>query len=1068
VIRSHIVSRPSLVVGALVAVGWGLGVTTTPAVAMEGLSEQAARDTVADTIRTGEDTVRQQVLDRLRQGARSAARDVDADTLLPPDTVSPLDTARVDGHRPTVVVTRENDARRPRPATELPPDADSIMRALARLPGYSVAAYQGTRADFEAAERRLVLTGTPEERARFSGQGNRVEADSSITYDDRTRRVRTTGPSLFTPEQGDPVESRALIYDVDASRGTAREARTTYTEAATWYVQGNLDSVEQGRLFGSGARFTSCDHDPPHSHFHASELKVVANQVLVARGVRMYVEDVPVMWLPFIAQNLGSGRASGLLTPAFSMNDVVRTSSGSNRRLSNIGYYWAMSDYSDMTVAMDWFSNNYTALTAGVRYRWRQQFLDGNVNLKRYWRDTGRRELALDTRHNWDISERTRANVSARYITSSDFVAENSFDPRELTQTIDSNAGLSHRFNWGSLSMTANRRQHLSDDRIDMTLPNASLSLNTITLFPAPPTRASWYNNLSLSGSARFNRDVFQRATQPDTAFVISRADETRTRASMSSSLGLGDFSLSGSVDLSESVFQDVPVGLLGQTWSPGSASLVRSMGGFSTGDGLPPAMDPMLQGDLLDDPFLRDDFAQASVTWQTGLSYRLNLIGSTTFTPNVSVSGELQRSDTIPEALSFVSGPQRVSAGARLQTDLYGFYPGFGRFDGIRHKVSPSVTFQFAPEVTPTELQRRVFGARGAQPRKVLTFGFNQTWEARIDEEEVEEPAPEEAEELVEEDPEALLPLPGTADEAEFDPEDEEEVLPPARRTRDDGPRRAPRSQVMTLLALQTTSVTYDLVEADSTGEFLRGFQTTRIQNTVRSDFLRGLSFSFEHDLFEDVQPGTEPGVNGPTRRFAPHLSRLNLGFQVDHRSGAVRALGRLLGVGAPDAVDDEPEPEEDPDEEELTPRPDGFDPNRIVPGGTRRNGAERRGAGWSARFQYALQRPRDVAPTAGRFGGRNQMLQWNLSFAPSQNWDATWQTSYDLELNRFNDHMVQLRRDLHEWEATFGFRQAANGNWSFQFEVALRANRDLSFDYEQRNLEGGRGTGAGLPPTF
>ena len=33
-----------------------------------------------------------------------------------------------------------------------------------------------------------------------------------------------------------------------------------------------------------------------------------------------------------------------------------------------------------------------------------------------------------------------------------------------------------------------------------------------------------------------------------------------------------------------------------------------------------------------------------------------------------------------------------------------------------------------------------------------------------------------------------------------------------------------------------------------------------------------------------------------------------------------------------------------------------------------------------------------------------------------------------------------------------TFSFRQTPSGNWSFVFEVALRDNRDLHFDYEQR----------------
>ncbi len=1026
----------------------------------------------ADTV-TAADSARLRVLERLRERNRPTPDAATLDSLMQADTVDQAVPPR------TVVQTRGEE--RARPATQLPEGADSIMRALAQLPGYSVAAYQGREAEFEARDRRLILFGTPEDQAWFSGQGNRVAADSSITYDDATGRVRTTGLTLFTPQEGDPVESRTLIYDVRASRGTAAGARTTYSEGATWFVEGDLDSVEQGRLFGSSTRFTSCDHDPPHSYFEASDLKVVANQVLVARGVRMYVEDVPVMWLPFMAQNLGSGRASGILTPAFSMNDVVRTSSGYNRRISNIGYYWAMSDYSDMTMAVDWFSNNYMALTGALRYRWRAQFLTGNVDLRRYWRETGQREFGVNTRHNWEISERTRANASARFMTSSDFVREQSFDPRELTQTINSEAGFSHRFDWGNLSVSANRRQHLTDDRVDMNLPNVSLNINTMTLFAAPPQAASWYNNLNLGGRARFNRDVFQRAAQPDTAFQISRADELRTRAEASASASLGDLSLGTSVQYNETVFQDVPGGLFGD---PGF-EVVNRMGGFTTGDGLPPALDPFLQTDLLQDPLALQDFGQANINWSANLGYRVNLIGQTTFTPGVSISGEMLRADTFSVANEFVAGPRRVSATARLQTELYGFYPGFRDFTAIRHKLTPSVNVQYSPQVRPTDLQRQVFGARTARPRKIVTLGMNQTWEARLDDDAEERPGerdedPTAAEGVADPDPgvdpgdpgdpdvdPAELPLPDPDEETDPDddpdPEEDEALDEEDEDVTEDGLRRAPQSRTVTLLGLSTNAVTYDLVEADSTGRFLDGFQTTRLSNTVRSDYLRGLSFSFEHDLFA----GGGFGEDAVPRSFAPHLSRVNLSFQIDHQSRVVQWVTGFVGIDTDPEEAAEADPVEPSDlHDEGTPagQPDGFDPSRITPGdeGERQQVGPRRD-GWNARVSYSLQRPRDENGGAAS-GMRRAMLQWGLSFAPSANWDASWQTSYDLVDGRFNDHAVELRRDLHEWEAIMGFRQTVTGNWSFTFEVALRANRDLSLDYSQRDSEGGRRPG-GVP---
>ncbi len=998
----------------------------------------------ADTVVvTRADSARVRVMDRVRAAGTVVREERDDDD----EEVEDVAAERLAPVSPGPV-----GVQRARVPVRLPAGADSIMRALSELPGYQVATFEGRRADYGARDRQLLLEGTPENRALFFGRGAQVEADSSILFDDITGRVRTTGLSLFTADEGEPVESRSMIYDLRQERGQALGAKTTYSEGATWYVQGDLDSVEQGRIFGSG-RFTSCDLDPPHSYFEASEFKVVANQVLVARGVRMYVEDVPVLWLPFIAQNLGSGRASGLLTPRFSMNDVVRTSAGYDRRISNIGYYWAMSEYSDLTLAMDWFSNNYTSLSTGVRYNWRRQFLNGRMNLRQYWRDAGGSELALDTRHSWEASERTRADISGRFVTSSAFVADNSFDPREVTQTIDSNAGVSHRFDWGSLNITSNRRQYLTDDRVDMTLPSMSLSLSTMTLFAAPPASAQWYNNLSLGAGARYTRDAFGRAEQPfDTTFALSRADEVRTQASANASLGLGDLSLGGQVRYTENAFADVPGFIFPSGMDPQS---VERMGGFQAGDGLPASLDPFLQADPLDDFNGLGDFSRATLNWNAGLSYRQNLIGSTTLTPSLSLSSEARRSDSIPEAARFVSGPRRLGVGVRLQTDLYGFYPGFGEFDGIRHKITPSISYDFSPAVRPTPLQRDVFGAREAHPRKILTIGFNQTWEARRPEGTEAQPEAEAAEPEVDPfaifDPEEVLDEFGLPDD---DPDAEEDpVAGPASVPSglgDEGLRRAPRASVVNILALSTNAVTYDIVQADSTGQVLQGFQTTRLSSTVRSDYLRNLDLSFEHDLFEDPSMGGVNGEGVDRRRFAPHLSRLSFGFQLDDRSGPVRAVQRLLGLGGEGP--DGPAPDDEDDLDLLEEDPDGFDQNQIVPGGVTERAQVRR-EGWNARFSYSLRRPRDGAAAAAT---RAQMLQWTFSFAPTANWGANWRSSYDLEASRFNDHMVTLRRDLHEWEASFGFRQTTTGNWSFQFEVSLRANPDLRFDHEQRSTSG------------
>ena len=904
---------------------------------------------------------------------------------------------------------------------------DSTLQALLEIDGYSVTEYEGGQAAFGTVRRSLVLQAPESGRARVNRDGLEVQADTSITYDEASGRVRTVGASTFTPTTGDPVESGNLVYDLQSSRGSARDAETSYAQGTgDWLVRGDMPYATQDSTFMSHARFTSCDLEVPHYHFQTDEIKIVGDNVLVARPVRLYFADVPVMWLPFIAQSLSSGRSSGLLTPRFSVNDIVRTSGGYNRRVSNLGFYWAMSQYTDALFAVDWFSDNFTAVTGSFRYNWARQFLNGNLDYRQYWRADGSAEQSLNTSHSWEINERTRLSLSGRWTSDSDFVRDNSFNPREVTQSIDSEGGINRRFDWGSVNVGANRRQYLSDDRVEWTLPSASVSLSTITLFPASSGDASLFNNMTWSGSSNFSRQTVDRATEVGDTFAIGQANTTATRARFSSNLSLGNLTFTQGVQYQENAKRDIPAAF------------------FVNQDDE--------TGPLLVTDGAAEQFAETDLNWSLGLDYQQQLIGSTTLTPNLNLQGRQFKSDTSNIAGSFVSAPTRTSFGATLKTDIYGFFPGAGGFETIRHKFSPSFNYEWSPESAPNELQSQVFGSRVLQPRNVVSVTLNQTFEAK-------RPAPEETDTA------------GAAPVADSLPADSAAAGPPAAAAPPgvgavggtgglggEEFERVERAEIVQLLALRTSVVRYDFVEADSAGDFLAGFQTTRLSNQISSDFLRGLSLSVDHDLFEEPEGQDGGGVEGSTgRRFAPHLAQLNLSFALSNRTGLFRWIGGLLGSEGGDGTE-EPEPEEEYDPEldaALDPFADGpTNESSIVPDRARATQPQRQRqaqGGWNANLSYSLQRPRsDDAQVS-------QMLNGTLSLRPTDQWDLSWRTSFDLEEGAFNDHTIRLSRDLHRWRANFDFLQTATGNWTFRFEVSLLDNQDLKFDYEQRNLDAG-----------
>ena len=881
---------------------------------------------------------------------------------------------------------------------------DSTLMQLLNLAGYNLIQYQSDDAVFETESRVLTLLSASEGGTVMNRDGMELSGDTLI-FDDNTGRLVSFGrQATFTPEDGNPVLTRQIIFDLNERRGTALDAQTqTEVRAGSWNVRGDCPWVDGDVSYCHRMMFTSCDEEEPHYHFQAGEMKMYPGGTMVARNVTLYFADVGGFWLPFIAQSTATERRSGLLPLQFSVNDIVRTSGGYARRISNIGYYWAINDYADAQVALDWWSGNYTGINGALRYTWLRQFLNGSVNFRQFWRVEGGSELAVNTDHRWELSERTRMQASFAYASSSDFVRRNSFDPREVTQSIDSKGGFERRFDWGNMSVNANRRQFLSDDRVESTFPQVSLSLKPITLLSAPPNRARLYNNMTWSARGSLSRSFRDLPAQnPDSAFAFRSADTEAWRGNFSTGLSLGAFSISQSVNLNRNTTRDLPLDFFEPDTEVG-------VGVGSVGDLNRPSFFPRLAEDAM-------DFTAEELTWSTGVNYQVTLVGSTSLTPNLSIGGRSIRSDTATAGGGgFIAAPRRLSFGASLKADLFGFFYG----DRFRHKWSPTFDYAYSPETNPTELQRATFGDRAIQPRNEIRLGMNNTFEMKM-----EEPAADSAAEQA----------------AESQPRD-----------RSEGPRRLPRARTVTVLAVRTSALTYDFVQADELGHFTRGFaDNLRISNQISSDYMRGLSLSMEHDVFDDAAGGA-----GGSRGFAPFLSSANLSFSISNESTVFRWLRRLTGGEEDgDTTTTTTRVAEEDEEESVDPtglETEDLGKSSVVPRSddrrTTRRSNERGGVGqWSASFSYSLARNRGVE-MAG-----NQMIQANVRFQPTELWSVDWRTSYDVVSGAFNDHVVRLTRQMHRWEAEFAFQQTATGNWTFLFEVALTDNRDLHFDYEQR----------------
>ncbi len=840
------------------------------------------------------------------------------------------------------------------------PEPDSVMLALMERAGFRPVIYRGDTIQFSARDRSIHLR----QRANIDRVGDTVYADS-VVYAEGSQFIIAYGKSKLINAKGEEVDSEEgpLYYHTERKIGTMIGARTQWE---VWNVEGNFTLEGSDTLWVRSGHFTSCDLPEPHYRFESDRIKLILGHIVVAWPVRVYFGEVPVFWFPFIAQDIRQGRHSGILTLRFGVNDVIRNSGGYSRHISNIGYYWAISDYMDAQLSLDWWSSRWTRIDGFYRYRWRQRFLNGRVGYSHFFLPGGAREISFAWNHSQRFGERTDLRAALQFVSSQEFQRENEFNPERLVQQIRSDIGFTRRFDWGTLNLSGQRVQPLSSpdpatgsgQPTTTTLPQLSLTLAPIVLTPArSPLDSRWYNGLTWTGSTNLSRQTSETPNQPGRSSLTS---------GVTSNLSLGNLRWNSGGNFREDV-TDKPDTLI-------AAPDTTIVGGDTT----------IVRDTLVIGPKVRN----GQITWRTSLGYQQRLIGSTTLTPSVNLDGSLFRSNETD--LQFLKAPTRISIAANLNSDVYGFFPGAGPVERIRHKFSPGFSWSYSPEVKPSPELEELQGFRPveAEEQHRLTLTLNQTFEAKL---------------KPREEPESAADTTGAAADST-------------------GERRAPEARKLTLMAIRTSALTYDFTK----GELV----TDRISNSITSDLLRGLTLRFDHDLFEELEGGD--------RRFSLFLTQLNLNFSLGARSvGGIfgessSGVSRGRGI-VPDVR--EFEDEEFPDE-----RLDDLD--RPATGREARQP-------WSLSIDYSLVRQRPVPGVEPR--PARQSVRANFGFQPTKNWTLRWRTQYDLEGREFVDQALSLQRDLHRWSATFEFLQASNGNFLFEFRVNLNDMRDIKLDYRQ-----------------
>jgi len=166
-----------------------------------------------------------------------------------------------------------------------------------------------------------------------------------------TIKNKMEGVPLFKDADG-TYSAGAINYNFKSKKGKISEVVTQQGEG---YIHAEVvKKLPDNEIYGLHGRYTTCNLAHPHFYIEAGKMKVIPGQKVITGPFHMVIADVPLpIGLPFgYFPTPHNGRGSGFIIPTFGQ--------GAQRgySLTNGGYYWAPNDYIGLRVTGDIYAGN--------------------------------------------------------------------------------------------------------------------------------------------------------------------------------------------------------------------------------------------------------------------------------------------------------------------------------------------------------------------------------------------------------------------------------------------------------------------------------------------------------------------------------------------------------------------------------------------------------------------------------------------------------------------------------------------------------------------------------------
>lgn len=468
-----------------------------------------------------------------------------------------------------------------------------------------------------------------------------LDADT-IWFDQKNSVLVAGGQPILRETKNPSLSGMRLKYNMNSRIGEIYYA-TTFQDNQ------QLNGMEVRRLPDQRIQiargdFSTCnDSTHQHFYFYGRRMVVKPKETITARPVVLNIADVPVAVLPMIVAPLKSGRKSGLLTPKFGGDQVQ------GYYMRNIGFYYAPNDYWDATISGDIIEGEEarfekSSLKGEVRYK-KRDLLDGNLSYTAYLDefDFGKSDYDIRYSHNQNLTPDAKHKLTGTgsFVSNTKVRRENALDAETILDQ-QANAWLTYSGKFGtnkSLTVKAGQNHNLQTGYMERQLPDVQFNMSgPLFSFETDEDETAVEDNSFRSYLQKLNYNFTNRFNYK----MVTALDSVNDMDTTAKYVG---YSGTYSLDYSGSLFNVINL-TPRATWS-----------GYWTGQS-----------------WINPDDSSKYWKRRTSLDPEHDTFGEFAYNHNYSLTAD---------------------------TKLYGIWvPEIGRFTGLRHILSPSISYTYAPEI--------------------------------------------------------------------------------------------------------------------------------------------------------------------------------------------------------------------------------------------------------------------------------------------------------------------------------------------------------------------------------